>query len=155
MESSRKISSLIVLVFTALAPAALAQETGFPESDPAELYGYEIDARETNSTRIAERALQAIKRARETAEEVKMTYGANKFRFITLKQESLKLIAAELSKHDGDIMRLRTAMESSSLFHTAMRSEGIAIRDVVAAELSDSDSGLGAEKHVTIYLAQQ
>lgn len=153
MTPKRIIAVLTMLASATTAPQALGQSSPYPGNDPAELFGYEIDVRETDNKRIAERALRAVKRARETAEEVKMVFGANQFHFVALKQDSMDMVAPELAKRENDVSRLQAAIESSALFYTAMRSEGVAARDVIAAELTDGESGLSSEKRVTIYLA--
>lgn len=79
MKHSHSIALLVALASSASASQAFAQSAPYPGEDPAKLFGYEIDARETDSTRVAEKALRAVQRARETAEEVKMVFGANHF----------------------------------------------------------------------------
>lgn len=153
MTPKRIIAVLSMLTCTTAASQALGQSSSYPGNDPAELFGYEIDVRETDDERVAERALRAVKRARETAEEVKMIFGANRFHFVALKEDSMDMLAPELAKREPDVSRLQAAIESSALFYTAMRSEGVAASDVIGAELADAESGLSSEKRVTIYLA--
>ena len=153
MKLIQSIALLLALASSAAAAQAFAQSAPHPGEDPAKLFGYEIDVRETDSTRVAEKALRAVQRARETAEEVKMVFGANRFHFVALKQESMEVVAPELAKRESDVSRLRAAIDSSALFHTAMRSEGIAASDIIGAELADGESGLSSETRVTIYLA--
>jgi hypothetical protein len=151
MKHGQAIALLVALASS--ASPAFAQSTPYTEEDPAKLFGYEIDARETDSTRVAEKALRAVQRARETADEVKMVFGANRFHFVALKPDIMDMVAPELAKQESDVSRLQAAIESSALFYTAMRSEGVAASDVIGAELADAESGLSSEKRVTIYLA--
>ena len=153
MKHSQAIALLVALASSAAASQAFAQSAPYPGEDPAKLFGYKIDARETDSTRVAEKALRAVQRARETAEEVKMVFGANRFHFVALKPDIMDMVAPELAKRESDVSRLQAAIESSALFYTAMRSEGVAASDVIGAELADAESGLSSEKRVTIYLA--
>lgn len=153
MKLSQSIAVLVAIASAVAAAQAFAQSAPHPGEDPAKLFGYEIDARETDSSRVAEKALRAVQRARETAEEVKMVFGADRFQFVALKPDSMDMVAPELAKRESDINRLQAAIQSSALFYTAMRSEGVAARDVIGAELADGESGLSSEKRVTIYLA--
>ena len=153
MKHKLTIALLVALATSAATAQAVAQSAPYTEEDPAKLFGYEIEAKETDSTQDIENALRAVKRARETAEEVKMISGANRFHFVALKPESMDVVRPELAKRQTDVSRLQAAIESSALFYTAMRSEGVAARDIIGAELADGDSGLSSEKGVTIYLA--
>jgi len=154
MTLKRTLAMMAMLTCGAAASPALGQSAPYPGNDaPAELFGYEIEVSETDSERVAENALRAVQRARDTAEEVKMVFGATQFRFVALKQDSMDVVAPELEKRQSDVSRLQAAVESSALFYTAMRSEGVAASDVIGADLADGDSRLSSEKRVTIYLA--
>lgn len=154
MTLKRTLAMMAMLTCWAAASPALGQSAPYPGNDnPAELFGYDIEVSETDSERVAENALRAVQRARETAEEVKMVFGATRFQFVALKQDSMDVVASELEKRQSDVSRLQAAVESSALFYTAMRSEGVAASDVIGADLADGDSGLSSEKRVTIYLA--
>jgi hypothetical protein len=134
MKLSQPLASLVAVASSSDAGQALAQAAPYPGEDPAELFGYEIDTS-------------------ETAEEVKMVFGANRSHSVALKQDSVDMVAPELARRETDVSRLQAAIESSALFYTAMRSEGVAASDVIGAELADAESGLSSEKRVTIYLA--
>lgn len=75
-----------------------------------------------------------------------MVFGANRFHFVALKPDIMDMVAPELAKRESDVSRLQAAIESSALFYTAMRSEGVAASDVIGAELADAESGLSSEK---------
>ncbi|MFN7090465.1 MAG: hypothetical protein ACK4P4_07950 [Allorhizobium sp.] len=57
MKHNQAIALLVALASSAAASQAFAQSAPYPGEDPAKLFGYEIDARETDSTRVAEKAL--------------------------------------------------------------------------------------------------
>ncbi|ODS57896.1 MAG: hypothetical protein ABS40_03115 [Agrobacterium sp. SCN 61-19] len=153
MTSKRIIAVLTMVACGAAASPALAQSSPYAGDDSAELFGYDIEVSETDSERVAENALRAVQRAGETAEEIKMVFGATKFQFVALKPDSMKVVEPELAKRQSDVLELQAAVESSALFYTAMRSEGVVASNVIGADLADGDSGLSSEKRVTIYLA--
>ncbi|MBU0740664.1 MAG: hypothetical protein KJ981_16975 [Alphaproteobacteria bacterium] len=99
MTLKRTLAMMAMLTCGAAASPALGQSAPYPgNDDPAELFGYEIEVSETDSERVAENALRAVQRARDTAEEVKMVFGATQFRFVALKQDSMDVVAPELEK---------------------------------------------------------
>lgn len=150
----KRVLAVLTMLTCGSATPALGQSEPYPGgANPAELFGYDIEVSETDDERVAERALRSVQRAGETAEEIKMVFGATQVRFVALKRDSMDVVASELENRKSDVSRLQAAIESSALFYTAMRSEGVAASDVIGADLADGDSGLSSEKRVTIYLA--
>ncbi|MCJ8518809.1 hypothetical protein ABID21_001699 [Pseudorhizobium tarimense] len=82
-----------------------------------------------------------------------MTFGVDRFRFVPLGLKSLERLRPEMERRRDDLTELRTAVEASALFYTAMKQEALNPGDVVAVELAEPDSGLASEKRVTVYLA--
>tara|TARA_R110002020_G_scaffold231734_2_gene442947 strand:- start:136 stop:366 length:231 start_codon:yes stop_codon:yes gene_type:complete len=74
MRHKRMIASLILLAGAAPATQVFGQSTPQLTDDPAELFGYSVDVRETESRRIAEQALDALAQVRSTAQETKMVF---------------------------------------------------------------------------------
>ena len=150
----KHVLAVLAMLTCGSASPALGQSAPYPGTDnPAALFGYDIEISETDDERIAEHALRAVQRARETADDIKMVFGATQVRFVALKQGSMDVVARELEQRQSDVSRLQAAIESSALFYTAMRSKGVAAGDVIGADLADGDTGLSSEKRVTIYLA--
>lgn len=68
------IASLILPAGAAPATQVFGQSTPQRTDDLAELFGYSVDIRKTESRRVAEQALDALGQARSTAQEIKMVF---------------------------------------------------------------------------------
>ncbi|HEV7434889.1 MAG TPA: hypothetical protein VGO22_08480 [Pseudorhizobium sp.] len=52
--------------------------------EPAETYGYRVDVTEADDGEKTERVLKAMKEAKSVAQEIQMTFGVDRFRFVPL-----------------------------------------------------------------------
>ncbi|HEV7437541.1 MAG TPA: hypothetical protein VGO22_22175, partial [Pseudorhizobium sp.] len=81
------------------------------------------------------------------------TFGVDRFRFVPLGSKVLERLRPELEKRQDDLSELRTAVQASALFYTAMMQEALRPSDVVAVELNEPESELAWDKKFTVYVA--
>lgn len=150
-----KLGLVAISVASVQATPGAAQSPFQTQSDPAEIHGYRLDVEERDGSRTAKRALEALKEARATAEEIQMLYSIESFNFIAVGPQNMNTLRPEIANRQADLSTLRTAIEASALFHTAMRSEGLNAGDVIGVELSEVEEGLPSEKRATVFLTQK
>jgi hypothetical protein len=153
----KRLTELCTLaLLAALTPAlpAMAQSGPPLEEDPADLFGYSVDVTEPESGDVAAKVRDAVERSDATAEEIKMVFSVDNFRFVSLDPELVKDMEPTLARQQQGLTNLRTALSASALFHTAMQSERIDTNSVVAVALAPGDSGLPSDKQAVIYVAE-
>ncbi len=153
----KRLTELCTLaLLAALTPAlpAMAQSGPPLEEDPADLFGYSVDVTEPESGDVAAKVRDAVERSDATAEEIKMVFSVDNFRFVSLDPELVKDMEPTLARQQEGLTNLRTALSASALFHTAMQSERIDTNSVVAVALAPGDSGLPSDKQAVIYVAE-
>lgn len=153
----KRLTELSVLaLLAALTPAVPAMaQSGVPlQEDPADLFGYSVEVTEPEGGDVAADVRDAVERSDATAEEIRMVFSVDNFRFVALDAELVKNIEPMLAREQQGVTNLRTALSASALFHTAMESERIDTNSVVAVALAPGDSGLPSGKQAVIYVAE-
>ncbi|MFN7102024.1 MAG: hypothetical protein ACK4N1_05315 [Pseudorhizobium sp.] len=149
--------SLAAALLAATIPAtpASAQSGVDALGDPADLFGYSVDkAEEPDAADVVAKVLQALEQTESNAEQIQMTFGVENFHFVPLAATEMEKIAPEMADREAELTALRTAIEASAIFYSAIQSESVDIGSIVAVELSDTESGLPSDKRATIYFSE-
>lgn len=148
-------AALLAAAIPATPVAAQSGTTDALSDDPASVFGYSVDkAEEPDAADAVAKVLQALEHTDSNAQQIRMTFGVENFRFVPLAATEMDKIAPEMADREAELTALRTAIEASAIFYSAMQSESVEIGSIVAVELSDAESGLPSDKRATVYFSE-
>lgn len=144
---------LALIAATMLANGGKAQSFS-PTADPADVYDFEVDKKVSDQRQDSDEALQAVKTAGATAQEIQKVIAVTGVHFLVLNPDFAEAVASEAANHEAEMTDLRRAIQVNAIFYTAIQQEGIQPENIVAVVLSDTEGGLPSEKQVTIYVME-
>lgn len=153
MERFRKVG-LVGICAVIGQSTAVAQSAFEMQSNPSEIHGYDLDVDERDGSDVENRALEALRNAGSSGQDIQMLYSIERISFIKINPENLSALQAEIDVRQEDLTNLRTAIEASTLFFSALRSEGLDHADVIGVEISEVEGGLPSEKRAAVFLAR-
>lgn len=146
---------MVFMAATIPATQATAQSSVDALGDPAEIFGYSVDKTEEPDTDgVVAKVLQALEQTEATAQQIQMTFGVENFHFVPLQADEMDKVEPEIAKREAELTELRTALEASAIFYSALQSESVDLASIVAVELAETDSGLPSDKKVTVYFSE-